>query len=107
MKKNRLNYVSAKERLEKWIKHNEIYIYKNKNMRNYYDTILSALEKQVPKKVEWIVDKTWGVEREQPVCPCCDYYLTPVFFINSKTEKYNKEKITWCDTCGQALDWGK
>lgn len=51
------------------------------------NTIISALEKQIPKKpfVPWdSINKT-------PICPSC-------YFGVMATQKY-------CDECGQALDW--
>ena len=63
-----------------------------------------ALEKQIPKKVNKAIDTTWGVKKEVPVCPVCDYYLTEVHWIvdDGATES---GKVTYCDTCGQAIDW--
>lgn len=65
------------------------------------DMAIEALEKQIPMKVEWTIDHIWGTTRKQPVCPVCDYYLTMTEFIG------NGEKITYCDHCGQAIDWSE
>lgn len=63
------------------------------------DLCIRSLEKQNPKKVAFTVDRTWGIESKQPVCPVCDYYLT-------KTEFFGDgEKITYCEHCGNAIDW--
>lgn len=59
-----------------------------------------ALEKQQPKKVESIVDHTWGNETIQPVCPACDYYLQKIMFIGD-----GKKKCSYCRHCGQKVRW--
>jgi hypothetical protein len=50
--------------------------------------IISALEKQIPKKpfIPW--DSISGT----PYCPNC--------------EEYVRGCVAYCDHCGQALDWG-
>ena len=63
-----------------------------------------ALEKQIPKKPNKTIDSSWGVKKEVHVCPVCDYYLTEVHFIAPQKIESNK-KITYCETCGQAIDW--
>lgn len=68
---------------------------------SYAKLAIEALEKQMPKKVEFAIDHTWGTTRKQPVCPVCDYYLTMTEFIG------DGEKITYCDHCGQAIDWSE
>ena len=40
-----------------------------------------ALKKQIPKKVGWTTDHTWGIPSQQPICPVCDYYVTMTHFI--------------------------
>ena len=65
---------------------------------------IQALEKQIPKKPNKTIDSSWGVKKEVHVCPVCDYYLTEVHFIASQKIESNK-KITYCETCGQAIDW--
>lgn len=59
----------------------------------------NALEKQIPKKVEYEIDRSWGTEKKQPICPVCDYFITQTYFIGEG------KKVTYCDSCGQALDW--
>lgn len=66
---------------------------------------IEALEKQVPKKPNKAIDSSWGIKKEIHVCPICDYYLTEVHFIGFHKVEENK-KITFCETCGQAIDWG-
>ena len=66
--------------------------------------IVQALEKQIPKKPNKTIDSSWGTQKEAHTCPVCDYYLTEVQFIASKKIESNK-KITYCETCGQAIDW--
>lgn len=76
----------------------------------FVNTIIKALEKQIPKKPNKAIDHTWGMNEEVPVCPACDYYLTPVEFIDCTCEttgKSEKLKVTYCDHCGQAIDWSE
>ena len=68
------------------------------------EMIVQALEKQIPKKPNKAIDSSWGVKKEVHVCPVCDYYLTEVHFIAPQKIESNK-KITYCETCGQAIDW--
>ena len=65
---------------------------------------IKALEKQIPKKPNKTIDSSWGVKKEVHACPVCDYYLTEVHFIAPQKIESNK-KITYCETCGQAIDW--
>ena len=65
---------------------------------------IQALEKQIPKKPNKTIDSSWGTQKEAHTCPVCDYYLTEVHFIAPQKIESNK-KITYCETCGQAIDW--
>ena len=65
---------------------------------------IQALEKQIPKKPNKTIDSSWGTQKEAHTCPVCDYYLTEVHFIEPQKIESNK-KITYCETCGQAIDW--
>ena len=65
---------------------------------------INALEKQIPKKPNKTIDSSWGTKKEVHTCPVCDYYLTEVHFIEPQKIESNK-KITYCETCGQAIDW--
>ena len=65
---------------------------------------IQALEKQIPKKPNKAIDSSWGTQKEAHTCPVCDYYLTEVHFIEPQKIESNK-KITYCETCGQAIDW--
>ena len=69
-----------------------------------YAMAIKALEKQIPKKPNKTIDSSWGVRKEAHTCPVCDYYLTEVHFIAPQKIESNK-KITYCETCGQAIDW--
>ena len=80
------------------------------NIDCYEHTILCwALQefkesKQVPKKIEKIEKRLseWG---SPFICAECGSEQTPTkFFTVDGTEP--KEKITWCSSCGQKLDWG-
>lgn len=65
---------------------------------------ISALEKQIPKKPNKTIDSSWGVKKEAHTCPACDCDLTEVYFIAPQESKI-KEKIAYCEACGQAIDW--
>ena len=73
------------------------------------DIAIECIKKQMPKKVEWTLDYTWGVEKEVPVCPTCGYYLTPIQFIDAdiceQTGHCEFLKISYCEHCSQAIDW--
>ena len=69
-----------------------------------YAMAIKALEKQIPKKPNKTIDLSWRVRKEAHTCPVCDYYLTEVHFIAPQKIESNK-KITYCETCGQAIDW--
>lgn len=68
------------------------------------DMAIQALEKQIPKKPNKEISSSWGTQKEVHTCPVCDCYLTEVYFIAPKESKI-KEKITYCEACGQAIDW--
>lgn len=65
---------------------------------------IQALEKQIPKKPNKTIDSSLGIKKEIHVCPVCDCDLTEVYFIAPQESKI-KEKITYCEACGQAIDW--
>lgn len=67
---------------------------------------IKALEKQIPKKPNKAIDSSWGIKKEVHVCPVCDYYLTKVHFIAPQKIEPNKQ-ITYCEKCGQAIDWSE
>ena len=66
------------------------------------EEIREAAEKQKPKKPMRGAEKSWGHEKEAHVCPTCDYYLPQTYFIGE-----GNRKITYCDNCGQAIDWSE
>lgn len=68
------------------------------------DMAIQALEKQIPKKPNKTIDSSWGVKKVVHTCLVCDYYLTEVLFIASQKIESN-ERITYCEICGQAIDW--
>lgn len=68
------------------------------------DMAIQALEKQIPKKPNKTIDSSLGIKKEIHVCPVCDCDLTEVYFIAPQESKI-KEKITYCEACGQAIDW--
>lgn len=69
---------------------------------------INALEKQIPKKPNKAIDRSWGIENEVNVCPVCDCYLTSVHFISiDENEVKGTDKVSYCETCGQKIDWNK
>lgn len=52
------------------------------------DVAIQALEKQIPKKLDFTEDKEFAL------CPCCNG--------NGLTDKQE-----YCDNCGQKLDWSE
>ena len=80
----------------------------NNGMLDEFDTedILRKLpsaqpERDIPIKPIETTDKAWGIPHRQAVCPRCDYYLGHVAFLGD----YKGKRITYCETCGQAIDW--
>ena len=58
-------------------------------------------ERDIPVKPIETTDKAWGIPKRQAVCPKCDYYLGHVAFLGD----YKGKRMTYCETCGQAIDW--
>ena len=58
-------------------------------------------ERDKPVKPIETTDRAWGIPHRQAVCPKCDYYLGHVVFLGDGKGK----RITYCETCGQAIDW--
>lgn len=58
-------------------------------------------ERDIPVKPNETTDTAWGIPNRQAVCPKCDYYLGHVVFLGD----YKGKKVTYCETCGQAIDW--
>lgn len=58
-------------------------------------------ERDIPVKPIETTDKAWGIPKRQAVCPKCDYYLGHVAFLDD----YKGKRITYCEVCGQAIDW--
>lgn len=81
----------------------------NKSRVDELDTAIATLvnlpsarsERDIPMKPNETIDTAWGIRKKQAVCPKCDYYLGYVEFIGNP----NGKKITYCETCGQAIDW--
>ena len=59
------------------------------------------LDRDIPMKPNETTDRSWGIPKKQAVCPKCDYYLGHVSFLGD----YKGKRITYCETCGQAIDW--
>ena len=58
-------------------------------------------ERDIPIKPNETIDRAWGIPHRQAVCPKCDCYLGKVVFLGDGKGK----KVTYCETCGQAIDW--
>lgn len=58
-------------------------------------------ERDIPIKPHETTDTAWGIPNRQAVCPKCDYYLGHVVFLGDGKGR----KVTYCETCGQAIDW--
>ena len=58
-------------------------------------------ERDIPIKPVEATDTAWGIPNRQAVCPKCDCYLGHVAFLGD----YKGKKVTYCETCGQAIDW--
>ena len=61
----------------------------------------AEIERDIPIKPIETHDKAWGIPLKQAVCPKCDCYLGHVAFLGD----YKGKRITYCETCGQAIDW--
>lgn len=75
---------------------------------NGVEEVLRALpsaqpERDIPKKPNETTDRAWGIPNRQAVCPNCDSYLGTIHFICEG----DKRKVTYCDSCGQAIDWSE
>lgn len=55
------------------------------------DIAVSALEKQIPKKLKVEVDNRYGVRNFYYFCPSCN--------------SFRMERRKYCSICGQPLDW--
>lgn len=69
--------------------------------RGVYSLPSAQPERDIPIKPIETTDKAWGIPKRQAVCPKCDYYLGHVAFLGD----YKGKRITYCETCGQAIDW--
>ena len=58
-------------------------------------------ERDIPIKPIETTDRAWGIPNRQAVCPKCDYYLGHIAYLGD----YKGKRITYCETCGQAIDW--
>lgn len=58
-------------------------------------------KRDIPVKPVETTDKAWGIPSRQAVCPNCNYYLGHIAFLGD----YKGKRITYCETCGQAIDW--
>lgn len=64
-------------------------ITRDKQLLNVCNISIQALERQIPKKVEF----GNGLDPRWDTCPACEY------------QDIEEEKPNFCPCCGQALDW--
>jgi len=64
-----------------------------------FDMAISDMECAVPKKPIATLDYTWGIHKKEAVCPKCDAFLNHIEFIGDQV------KPTYCEFCGQAINW--
>lgn len=70
---------------------------KFKYIPKYYETAIEALEKQLPKKVEYergYINNGFTKYR-MAKCPNCDRWHS------------SRDEIIYCSKCGQRLDWSE
>ena len=73
-----------------------------------YKTIINALNKQIARKPNKTIDKTCSIQNEVNVCPVCNYYLTPIHFIPIDENKVKgTDKVSYCEICGQKIDYNE
>lgn len=101
---NLIDRQAAIDAVNEWLK---LYVI-NRTMSNItsIQDILRQLpsaqpERDIPIKPIETTDRAWGIPHRQAVCPKCDYYLGNVAFLGD----YKGKRITYCETCGQAIDW--
>ena len=58
-------------------------------------------ERDIPMQPNETIDSSWGIRKKQAICPKCNYYLNRIYFLGDSKNK----KITYCETCGQAINW--
>ena len=99
------DWIETQNLLEKYLKDNGADFdalcreYISENVKD--DHLPSAEpERDIPVKPNETIDRTWGIPHRQAVCPHCDCYLVDVYFIDG-----SKHKVTYCESCGQAIDW--
>ena len=56
-------------------------------------------ERDIPMKPNETMDSSWGIRKKQAVCPKCDTFLNHIEFIGDQV------KPTYCEFCGQAINW--
>ncbi len=67
------------------------------NIPKYYETAIEALEKQLPKKVEYEggFSNNGFTRYRMAKCPDCDRWHS------------SRDEIIYCSKCGQRLDWSE
>ena len=63
-------------------------------------------DRDIPIKPAEETETYWGRCVRAAVCPKCDYHLGRVYFL-SDGHDIGVRKISYCETCGQAIDWSE
>ena len=50
------------------------------------------------------IEESWAVPHKKTICPKCGYLLNRVFIFGDYNT-YDGSQCTYCETCGQAIDW--
>lgn len=86
------------------IKHNKVFFPKQDKCQleediDIYETAIEALEKQLPKRVDFEEDVAENMCVE---CPSCGSFLG--YQVDCLDENY---QFDYCEHCGQRLDWSE
>lgn len=68
------------------------------------DIVNDCMKKQIAKPV--IKVKTMHPDYGSPYrCKACEASLVPIHFFPLSDEAKEHDKYSWCDNCGQKIDW--
>ena len=95
--------VDERCRIVRWHEGLEPYVHLRDVLTAIVNLPAAQPDRDIPIKPTETTDKAWGIPHRQAVCPRCDYYLGHVAFLGD----YKGKRITYCETCGQAIDWSE
>ena len=89
---------------EEWRQVKQLRSYHNGSYAQVLDKLIASKQtgRDKPIKPDKTIDHAWGIKSVQAICPKCDCYLGAVYFLAD-----SDKKITYCETCGQAIDWSE